>query len=304
MKSAPNFIVIGAQKSASTFVQFCLADHPEIWAPYGETPWFEDPDYDPARGDYFAKLFAERREPILGIKRPNYLGRPECAKRIKSDAPNAKLIAVLRNPLDRVISAYFHYARGGYIPPLPFDEGMLRILDDDDFINRYPRAKEIVEFSRYFKNLQQYAWFQERGQLRVILHEDVITKPVETVRALYDYVGASVDHPISVLTKRPQAVVYNTTRLRGLHRVATLTNRYNEDRTRSLGARNPLARILSIAYTRFDRHILEQVFPSQKPKIDDAVIARLSDLFADDIDALEHDLGRDLTAWRQPQQPC
>lgn len=304
MSSAIDFIVIGAQKSASTFVQSCLADHPEIWMPCRETPYFEDPDYDLSRGDYFAKLFAGRREPILGIKRPNYLGRPEVAQRIHNDAPNAKLIATLRNPMERVISAYFHYARGGFIPALPFDEGMSRILDDPDFSIRYPRAYEIVEFSRYFKNLQRYAYFKERKQLLIILHEDVATKPVETARALYDYLGASVDHSVSVLKKRPQSVVYNMTRLRGLHRVALLANRYNVDHTRYLGARNPVARLLSITYKRFDRHILEQLFPNQKPKVDDALMCRLLHLFADDIKSLEHYLGRDLAAWRQWWQPC
>ena len=41
----PDFVIIGAQKSASTFMQVCLDDHPDIYLPRGETTFFESPDY-------------------------------------------------------------------------------------------------------------------------------------------------------------------------------------------------------------------------------------------------------------------
>lgn len=42
----PTFVVIGAQKSASSFMQLCLAEHPDIYMAEGETPFFETPDYE------------------------------------------------------------------------------------------------------------------------------------------------------------------------------------------------------------------------------------------------------------------
>ena len=118
----PHFVVIGAQKSASTFLQRCLADHPEMWLPRGETTFFEDPTYEASRLSDLERMFSRRRERVLGMKRPSYLSRPEVPGRIRRDLPNVKLIAVLREPISRAVSAYFHMVGGGYLPLLELNE--------------------------------------------------------------------------------------------------------------------------------------------------------------------------------------
>lgn len=127
----PNFIIIGAQKSASTFLQACLNDHPDIYMPYGETPFFESPDYERNNIRDLEKIFVDRDEKCIGIKRPTYIGKPEVPERILAHLPNAKLIAVLRNPIDRAISAYFHNINYGFIPAIDVETGsksLFRIL--------------------------------------------------------------------------------------------------------------------------------------------------------------------------------
>src|SRR3954453_11545774 len=107
----PSFVVIGAQKSASTFLQTCLADHPDVFMPKGELAFFESPDYERATLTDLRRLFEGRLERRLGFKRPNYLCKPEVPARLAKDLPDALLLSVLRKPLDRAISAYFHYIR-------------------------------------------------------------------------------------------------------------------------------------------------------------------------------------------------
>jgi hypothetical protein len=48
-------LVIGAQRAESTYVQFCLSNHPEIWMPHGETQHFDDPNYQQAEPDFLKR---------------------------------------------------------------------------------------------------------------------------------------------------------------------------------------------------------------------------------------------------------
>lgn len=103
----PNFLIIGAQKSATTFLLRCLREHPDVFVPSGEIPFFEDPDYSQGDIESFARLFARGcHKKAVGLKRPNYLHKPECPERIHRHIPSARLIVILRDPIERAISAY------------------------------------------------------------------------------------------------------------------------------------------------------------------------------------------------------
>jgi len=103
----PDYIIIGAHKSASTFVHKCLMEHPDIYMPKDEIPFFEIPDYESSSLSELEKYFKGRKEKRFGIKRPSYIGKPEVPARISNDLPDAKLIAVLRDPVDRAVSSYY-----------------------------------------------------------------------------------------------------------------------------------------------------------------------------------------------------
>jgi len=154
----PNFVIIGAQKSATTFVQHCLSEHPEVYIPKAEIPFFETPDFEQHSLAALERLFDGRREKRLGIKRPTYIGRPEVPGRITKHLPNAKLIAILRNPIHRAISAYYHNINYGFIPVVDVEEGMRNILNSV-YDYKYKRAREIIEFGFYSKYLKMYGHF-------------------------------------------------------------------------------------------------------------------------------------------------
>ncbi|WP_333828982.1 sulfotransferase family protein [Pararhodobacter sp.] len=298
MSRKPDFVVIGAQKAASTFVQFCLSDHPDIWMPHGETTYFEDPDYGLAPPDYFDRLFRGRPEKIVGIKRPQYIGRSEVPSRICRDLPDAKLIAVLRDPVDRVVSAYYHYIRGGFLPVADPEAGLTKLLDGDQaLLSAYPRSWEVLEFGLYHKHLQNFGPFFERGRIHVLLQEEITGDPVRISADLYRFL--QVDD--SVLPKRtssrPQAVIYNTRRLALLRRMALLTSRYNADKTRSYGAKNAIARGVQIGYSLFDAAVLARVWPSARPTLSPRLRARLADFYRSDVEGLSLLINRNLSHW-------
>jgi len=295
----PNFIIIGAQKSASTFLQACLNDHPDIYLPSEEIPFFESPDYENGSIRDLEKLFDGRHEKCMGIKRPSYIGRPEVPERILSYLPNAKLLAVLRNPVDRAISAYFHYINYGFIPPLDVEIGIRKLIFDPSYSAVYRRSSEIIEFGYYHKYLRKYSHYMETGRLFVILQEELQSNPLGSIQEAYAFLGVDNEFVPRSLTSRPQKVVYNMTRLKVLRIRNMFMFDYNEERTRLfLKKMNLVEKAIVKAITTFDKNILSKVLRDGKPEISQDLRSTLYEKYAADIDLLESFIGRDLSIWR------
>ena len=301
-RTKPDFIVIGAQKSASTFIQNCLANHPDIYLPAGETPYFEDPDYDAAPDDYFRTLFAGHTERLAGIKRPNYIGRTEVPPRITRDLPDIPLIAVLRNPIERVVAAYFHQIKYGAFPATPMEDGLTDVLDKGPLSRKWPRSRELLEFGLYARHLEDYRHFLDRGRLLCLLHDDIVRDPLKAIQSCYDYLGVDASHVPSNLDERPQKVTYSIPRLSFLARRNRFLHSYNADRTRLVRRRmNPLEWGIVAAITGIDRFVLARVLQSSKPPLSPVLHRRLADYYAGDVADLQAMLGRDLSHWLAPR---
>ena len=129
-----DFAIIGAQKSASTFVQRALIDHPEVGMPPGESHIIEDPWYSEEVFESHIATLAKRcsGKRLLGIKRPDCLGLEASTERLRHHMPDGKILVTLRNPIDRALSGYFHFLRYDILPMLDLETGMDRILRGDD----------------------------------------------------------------------------------------------------------------------------------------------------------------------------
>lgn len=296
----PHFVIIGAQKSASTFLQACLEEHKDIYMHPGELPFFESPDYERSTLQDLEKLFENKPDRLLGFKRPNYLGRPEVPARIARDIPHAKLIAVLRNPVERAVSAYYHNIKSGYIPPVHFNEGMRKLIEQSAFAEHYKRAHEIIEFGYYYKYLQRYDDFKKNNQLLVFLHEDILANPLQGVQAAYSFLGVSPGYIPKALNSRPQRVLYNIARLKLITYRNRFMHTYNQDKTRSFPkSMNFVDMLAAGSLTLFDRHVLSWFLPNQKPQVDKALWKKLQEIYAADIERLETYIQRDLSAWKK-----
>jgi hypothetical protein len=305
----PDFVIIGAQKSASTFLQTCLNDHPDIYLPRGETPFFESPDYEQSDLIDLESLFDQRHERCIGIKRPNYIGKPEVAGRIQHHLPDSKIIAILRNPVHRAVSAYYHNIRYGFLPPLPVEIGMNRILSEPSFSIKYKRAPEIIEFGYYFKYLSQYSTFKQRKCLLVFLYEEFISKPLESIQTAYAFLGVQQNFTPEHLQNRKQKTIYNLNRLRILRINNKLRFNYNENRTRIKDKKsNPFYKIASHSLLLFDKAILSRFFSSNGKRISPGLEKKLYGIYSEDISSLEGFLRRSLSHWKpgheRPRQPA
>ena len=104
-----HLIIIGAQRSGSTFLHALLDKHVDIYMarPVNPEPKYflrENSNLNEYRNTVFAG--APKSKLYLGEKSTSYYEKPEVAGRIKSMIPDAKLVVVLRNPVNRAISNF------------------------------------------------------------------------------------------------------------------------------------------------------------------------------------------------------
>ena len=148
-----DFAIIGVQKSATSFLQTCLREHPQIYMPRGETATFLADHYEPNLNSLKDDLSEKSENQKCGIKRPDLMAESGCAERIKKHFPNCNFITILRNPVERAYSAFFHLMSIGYIPVMKPQKGFTDLLNgrlEKKFPFRFEGSEHIFRTMFYF----------------------------------------------------------------------------------------------------------------------------------------------------------
>ena len=114
----PEFVIIGAAKSATTWLAQNLQAHPQVFIPGPEPHYFSTEFH---RGQAWYESWFEQAPPDrrVGEKSADYLAHPEAPRRIAKALPHARLIVQLRNPIERAYSDYCMFFRRGHVTPDP-----------------------------------------------------------------------------------------------------------------------------------------------------------------------------------------
>ena len=294
----PDFVIIGAQKAGSTFLLNCLAEHPDIYVHPVEDAYFQDPDYQQTPRDVFERRFEPGRgKAAVGMKRANYLASPECPQRICRDLPDVRLIAVLRDPIERAVSAYFHFMTSGFIPIQPLNHGMRQILDAK-VQSKYPAAEFIIDYGLYAKHLRRYLEHFDRDRLLILLFDDLKAHPLSVVKQSYGFLAVDESYkPDRSMGTRPMASITSMPRIK-LHNCARpLFIRTNPQRTRNATRRGPLGWMLRKGFNAVDRLLWARLFKGERPQLDQQIHRGLADRFRPDVGDLEKILNRRLDGW-------
>jgi hypothetical protein len=293
----PNFVIIGAAKSASSFLQNCLNRHQDVYISPGEVPFFESPDYEQSQISHLTSLFNGRKERVLGIKRPKYIGRAEVPARIRQHLPQAKLIAVLRHPMKRAVAHYYHSVRYGLLPALPLSKGMRLLLEDNSFRASYPAGAEVLECGMYGKYISMYKKLFPQNQLLVMRHDDLVADPLRITNTALVFLGLSELVELESRGERPQQVVYSMLRINILRLANPFLFRY--DQTKSRLSRRPSSP-LGTAVIRFVGkidHVLRKL-PLREARVPDKTIRKqLADYYRTDTQILSGLTGGSFEDW-------
>src|SRR5690349_3233083 len=112
----PTFLIIGAQKSATRWLRMNLGEHPDVFAASREIEFFNSKRFERDGVDWYRAQFdGWSGERIVGDATPGYMfwrHRPDVmAERMHETVPDVRLIAILRNPVDRAHSAVLHHVQ-------------------------------------------------------------------------------------------------------------------------------------------------------------------------------------------------
>lgn len=281
----PHFIVIGAQKAGSSYVQDSLRAHPQVYMPRGESPFFEHPDAVDNLHLLAQLVRGRESSQISGLKRPDYLPHAQCAARIAEVLPHVKLIAVLRNPVDRAISAYHHHMLHGLLP-LEDPEHGLRNLLNGDTDPRYPRGREILEYGFYARHLDRYYQHFSPSQVHLIVYDDLKAHPAVIIDDVCRFLGIDAPSPLTIRSANP--TIYSLRRIALIRRLATFG--VSEDLIgRRSGRRLPgVTRLL---------HELLTPRASPQPRLSHALLSDLRAVYASDITRLRNTYGLNVGGW-------
>jgi hypothetical protein len=278
----PDFVILGAQKSASTFLQDQMRQHPSIEIAVGEARHFEDPEYRNGAVGHLPLLFS-RQEPgvVRGIKRPDYLGRPEVAARIARHLPDARLFVVIREPVSRAVSSYYHYVRHGFVPLMPLAEAFRRLLDCD-LQGTYPRAGEILTYGLYGLHIERYLQYFDHAQLMVFDQQSLTRDPVRSLVEAFRFLGVDP----SFRPQREQVSnrgVYSHLRLRLLRSKNHIQYRYTPSLDRRYPRRpGPLGYAWAGTVATVDRKLLARLDRTRPPALPPDLAGELRRYYAAD----------------------
>jgi hypothetical protein len=302
----PNFLIIGAMKSGTTSLYQYLNQHPQIYmSPKKEPNFFalegSSLDFDGAEGKEKIKRWLERAfvtdleeyralfrgvssEKAVGEASPMYLYNPEAPSRIKHYIPEAKLIAILRNPVERAYSAFVYMSRDGREPLSVFSQALqaeeTRMATNWEWIWHYKN----VGF--YYAQLKRYSDMFDQDQIKVYLYEDLKADPLHVVQDIFRFLR--VDD-----TFNPD------TSLR--HNVSGIPK--NRALSWLLFKRNPvkagLRPLLPEGMRRLVSISLKNRSLVKAPPLAPEVRRELTEVYRDDILKLEGLIGRDLSEWLQ-----
>lgn len=302
----PTFLLVGAPKCGTTSLAHYLGQHPDVFFSEPKEPIFFEAEYEKGLEYYWRTYYrAWHGESAIGEGRVWNLYLPFVPLRIRESVPEARLIALLRDPVERAYSHWWHrHSRGQ--EPLGFgaavaadrariergegfegEEGARRWRAGLEGAGQSTSFRVLLDLGFYAEQLGRYLDLFPASRLHVILRGDVITDLPGVMRRLFAFLGVSEDAPLRDAS--PRNVRAARVRSSGARRLLLAT--------RSLGLRHLVPRALRPRLrTGWLEHAGEQ--PPMPPGIRRALV----EYYEPHTRRLERLLDRDLGAWRDPAE--
>lgn len=300
-----DLLVLGAPKAGTTVLHHYLDQHPELAMAEPKEPHFFDVDLDGDFDDYLASHFPDDVTLRRGEATPHSLFVPYVADRVLEHAPEAHLVAVLRDPIDRAYSDWWMYWTRA-TEPLPFEETIeanLRRLEDgpsflgDDAQELWPRyyrqtqsgspgeieLRPYVELGHYADQIERYLRLFDRDQFSIFLSSELREDPEAVAGSIWAEIGLDDHVELGEPEQRNEAMGGLTRRLYALAR------------------RFGLERLLH-APPRWMRTKIKQLSSrlDERPPMDAKVRRRLAEHYEPHNQRLAKLVDRDLSHWTSP----
>jgi len=292
----PNFLILGAPKCGTTTLHEVLRSRADIFLPPSKDPlFFElDDEYKCGPRFYWEYYFHEwQGEAVVGEARPTKLFLPYVPERIKTVLPEVKLIAMLRNPADRVFSHWWMRSCNGK-ETLGLSEALRlntealsngrtfegergRARWKEHFASSRFMAPVYLEMGHYAEQLVRYLEIFPHSQIKILYFDDLRDRPTELFQDVLHFLGADATLPLK------ERLVHNAALPNFLLPLMKLD--------RGLG----LSNLIPITAKASLKSTLSRW--GQRPQLDREMRCWLADYYLPHNQALSLLTGRDLSHW-------
>ena len=301
----PNFFIVGAPRCGTTSVWSYLNTHPDAYMSYQKEPLFFGSDLTKTPNEFFVldhdrylDLFrAGAEKKIRGEASVMYMLSHKAAEEIRAFNPEAKILMMLRNPMEVVYSHHGQLRWGGFEDIADFEEAYAAEADRRQG-RRIPRSALLQEALYYSEvgllgeQVERYLDAFPREQVKILFYEDLAKAPEDTYFSLLDFLGLDRIAPATYEAKNPHKEARSNAFAACLMRPPRALTLFLD--------RLPL-RTRHWVITR-TQAFLNTRYVKRKP-LSPAMRANLIDHFASDVTKLGRLVGRDLSAWSTDSRP-
>ena len=211
LRVLPDFVIIGAQKAGTTSLYNFITSHPTIAPASRKELHYFSIRYDLGglwyRSNFPTNLSRRRHYKKTGQKllsgeaSPSYLFYPRVPGRMRKDLPNAKLIVILRNPVDRAYSHYQHTLRQND-ETLSFEKAVEleeercaiereQMIKDPGFVSNDYRRYSYLSIGVYADHLERWFKHYDRKQFLILAAEDLRKNPQRILDQVFNFLEVS-----------------------------------------------------------------------------------------------------------------
>jgi hypothetical protein len=285
MKKPPtNFIGIGGQKCASTWIYDILVGHPEVCLSKNKELDFFSNYWDRGFEWYRAQFESNVADQAVAVGEvsPSYLYDMDAPMRVRQYDRDMKIIVTLRNPVERAYSNHKHNIRHGFV-----------LSGDLTFESGLQTNPTYIEHGLYAAHLQHWYESFPKDQILVVLFDDIVNAPSSVALAVYRFLGIDDGYVSSALGKKSNesVAVTNVSLALRIDRLRKSINGAGMTWVWALFRGLGLRRL----YRQLNTRDIDQAIPKMRPE----TCAYLSTFYLDDIINTERLLGRDLAAWKK-----
>jgi len=275
-----DFIGIGAQKSATTWLHHVLSCHPGIDLGREKELNYFTANFDRGALWYEAQFPEPQDGKIRGENSPTYFFSRDAPVRARQYNPDLSLVAVLRDPVARAFSNHLHEIRKGHVPA------------ETTFETALAHNPAYVAQGQYRTNLSRWLDQFDRRSLLILFAEDVAADPVSAYEALCRHLDLSaVDAGPELFERQNESIRYNHTGLQ------TLLRR-GGNALRSAGLGGALKSVKRTAVLRNLLSLNTTHLKSEVPPMRDDTLAMLKEIFEPDVRFVADLTGRTELPWQ------
>jgi hypothetical protein len=295
----PNFLIIGPARCATDALYSYLKQHPQVYmSPIKETNFFVfygksieycgpgDQEalqdcYVPNLAAYQAQFSGATDAAAIGEASPWYIYCPEVPGRIQHHLPDVKMIAMIRNPVDRAYSSFGMLQRDNREPVADFSSAFA--LESERIAAKWEPIWHYRSMGMYYEQIKRYYDTFNHNQLKIYIYDEFDRNPAPIIRDMFSFLGVDADFQPDMTERPNQSYIPKSKQVQSL-----------------LSGSSRLKSALKPLLPESVRRHLKTPFVTAnlgKPGLAPDVRRRLAGVFREDILKLQDLIERDLSAW-------